>query len=64
MDNIEMKMEKDILVIRIDTKKTFGLSVSGKTIRVASTAGNIEVPGTPGLKIGINAYLKAEKSVA
>lgn len=59
MKNVDVKVENDVLVIRISLKKEFGPSKSGKTIIVATTAGNQEVPGTNGLRLGLNAYRKA-----
>ncbi len=55
MKNIEMKREKDILTITVDLSKTFGPSKSGKTIIIASTEGNKDVPGQDA-KIGLNIY--------
>jgi hypothetical protein len=58
MQNIEMKMEGDTLVIKIDTEKRFGKSKSEKSTIVASTNGNVTIPDHPEIKIGINAYTK------
>lgn len=55
MKNIEIKTEGTKLIITLDTTKDFGLSSSGKTTIVASTCGNISVPGTD-VTIGVNAY--------
>lgn len=60
MKNVEMSMNKEgILIIKIDTKQTHGLSGSGKNTIIASTGGNVTVDGTDGIKIGINCYKKA-----
>ena len=56
MKNITMTNEGGQLVIRIDPTKRLEPSKSGKTVVVAATAGNVEVPGHPGVKIGINVY--------
>ena len=53
MKNVDIKMEKDTMVIRVDTKKDFGPSKSGKTIIIASTEGNKELDG---VVIGLNVY--------
>ena len=53
--NVEMTVEGDTLVIKVDLKKDFGQSKSGKTIIVASTEGNATVPGRQE-KIGLNVY--------
>ncbi len=55
MKNVEMTIEGDILVIKVDLSKDFGQSKSGKTIIVASTEGNATVPGRKE-KIGLNVY--------
>ncbi len=54
--NIETKVQGDKLVITIDLTKNFGLSGSGKSLIIASTEGNISVPGREDVKIGLNVY--------
>jgi len=56
MKNVEMSMNKKVLTITVDLSKEFGPSKSGKTIVVASTEGNISVPGDENTKIGLNIY--------
>jgi hypothetical protein len=56
MKNIEASVEKNILTVRIDLTKEFGLSSTKKTVIVASTEGNMAVPGHEEIKVGINAY--------
>ena len=58
MKNVEMKLEDNILTIKVDITKEFGPSASGKTIIIASTEGNISVPDHEGIKIGLNVYKK------
>jgi len=58
MKNVEMKMEGNILMIRVDLTKEFGPSASGKTIIIASTEGNISIPDQDEIKIGLNVYRK------
>ncbi|HOG91723.1 MAG TPA: hypothetical protein PLV50_14360 [Smithella sp.] len=58
MKNVEMKLEGDILTIKVDVTKEFGPSSSGKTIIIASTEGNISVPEKDDVKIGLNVYKK------
>ncbi len=55
MKNIEMTVEGDILVMKIDLSKEFGPSKSGKTIIIASTEGNMSLPGRDE-KVGLNIY--------
>lgn len=58
MKNVEMKLEGEILTIKVDLTKEFGPSASGKTIIIASTEGNISVPDKDNVKIGLNVYRK------
>jgi hypothetical protein len=58
MKNVEMKMEDNILTIKVDLTKEFGPSASGKTIIIASTEGNISIPEKESIKIGLNVYKK------
>lgn len=58
MKNVNMSMEGTTLVIRVDCTKSFGTSSSGKSVIIASTEGNQDVPGLPGTKIGLNVYKK------
>ena len=57
MKNVQMTVAGNILTITVDLTKEFGPSSSGKTIIVASTEGNITVPGRDE-KIGLNVYRK------
>jgi len=57
MKNVEMKVEGNILTIQVDLTKEFGPSSSGKTIVIASTEGNIAIPGRE-VKVGLNVYKK------
>ncbi len=58
MKNVDMKVEGDLLVITVDLSKEFGESKSGKSITIASTDGNVSVPGHEEIKIGVNVYRK------
>jgi hypothetical protein len=55
-ENIQMEVQGETLVIRVDLRKEYGLSGSGKSIIIASTGGNIAVPGQEQVKIGLNVY--------
>lgn len=59
MKNIEMTIEGEILTVKIDLSKNYGPSKTGKSIVVASSEGNVNVPEREE-KIGINVYRKAE----
>jgi hypothetical protein len=56
MKNVDMTVEGQTLVIRVDLSKSFGPSKSGKTIIIASTEGNVGVPGHEAVKVGLNIY--------
>jgi len=58
MKNVEMKVEGNILKIEVDLTKEFGPSASGKTIIIATTEGNVSIPGAEDKKIGLNVYKK------
>jgi hypothetical protein len=58
MKNVEMTVEGNTLHIKVDLTKEFGLSASGKTIIIATTEGNVSVPGAEEKKIGLNVYRK------
>lgn len=58
MKNIDMKVVKNILTITVDLSQDHGKSGSGKTTIIATTAGNVKVPGHEAASIGINCYKK------
>jgi len=58
MKNVEMKVENNVLTIKIDLGKEFGPSTSGKNIIIASTEGNQSVPEKEDVKVGLNVYKK------
>ena len=60
MKNIEMSVEGQELIIKVDLSQSFGRSTSGKSIIIASTEGNQSIPGNEEIKIGLNIYKKAE----
>jgi hypothetical protein len=55
MKNVEMTVEGNILTIKVDLTKDFGPSSSKKSIIIASTEGNVSVPGRQE-KVGLNVY--------
>ncbi|MGD9852699.1 MAG: hypothetical protein AB7T38_15685 [Nitrospirales bacterium] len=57
MKNVDLKIEGMILTIKVDLSKDFGPSSSGKTTIIATTEGNVSVPGREE-KIGLNIYKK------
>ena len=56
MQNVEMTVKGNILTITADLSKDFGPSKSGKTIIIATTGGNVSVPGHEAVKVGLNIY--------
>ncbi|MEW6424993.1 MAG: hypothetical protein AB1523_09665 [Bacillota bacterium] len=60
MKNVEMTLEGDILTLKVNLKREFGPSASGKTIIIATTEGNVSVPGNESVKVGLNVYKKRE----
>lgn len=56
MQNVQFEVQGDQLVIVVDLSQEFGESASGKSIIVATTGGNVSVPGHEEVKIGLNAY--------
>lgn len=58
MKNIEICKEGNILIIKVDLSKDLGPSNSGKTSIIASTEGNVNVPGAENIKLGVNVYRK------
>ena len=61
MKNIEMKIEHGKLIVTVDLATELGPSASGKSVIIASTAGNVDVPGAADVKAGINVYRKKER---
>jgi hypothetical protein len=58
MKNVEMSVEGNILTIKVDLSKEFGLSSSGKTTIIATTEGNVSIPEAEEKKVGLNVYKK------
>lgn len=58
MENLKISTEGSKVTITFDAEHRGGKSSSGKTTIVATTSGNVPVPGFPHIKIGVNAYVK------
>lgn len=56
--NCDVQVVNKKIVITIDPTKEFGPSSTGKTTIVASSGGSIDVPGYPGVKLGLNVFKK------
>lgn len=60
MKNVKMSITNCHLLIDIDLREHGEVSKSGKSILIASTEGNRDVPDAPGVKIGMNVYKPKE----
>jgi hypothetical protein len=58
MKNVEMSVDGNTLTIKVDLTQEFGPSSSGKTILIATTEGNVTIPGAEDKKVGLNVYRK------
>jgi len=56
MKNVDIKVEGKKAIITVDLTQDFGPSKSGKTRIIATTEGNVSIPGHPDIKIGLNVY--------
>jgi len=61
MKNVDLKVEHGKLIVTVDLATELGPSASGKSIIIASTEGNVDIPSAPGVKIGLNIYRKKER---
>ena len=60
MKNMKITVTEDRLLIDVDLTQAGEPSKSGKSIIIASSEGNKDVPDAPGVKIGLNAYKPAK----
>ena len=59
MENLELKVEGDTLVVRIDLKAPGTLSSTGKTKLIATTRGAVTVPyAKRRVSLAVNAMVK------
>ncbi len=56
MKNVDIKIEGNKAIITVDLSEDHGPSKSGKTRIIASTEGNVSLPGRPEIKMGLNIY--------
>lgn len=57
MKNIELKVEGNILTIKVDLSQRHGKSSSGKNTIIATSEGNHTIEGTD-VKFGLNVYTR------
>ena len=58
MENVKATVKGSILTLEVDLSKRGAKSSTGKTVRVASTEGNVPCEGFPDIKIGLNVFTK------
>ena len=65
MQNVDFDMRGDRLLIVVDLTQELGESSSGKSVIIATTGGNVSVPGREEIKVGLNVYrpVQAERPV-
>jgi hypothetical protein len=56
MKNVQIEVRGQLLIITVDLEQSQGPSASGKTEIIATTGGNIAVPGREEIKLGLNVY--------
>jgi hypothetical protein len=56
MRNVTAKVVGNKLTIEVDLSQAGHASASGKSMVIGSTEGNVEIPGSNGLILGVNAY--------
>jgi ABC-type uncharacterized transport system YnjBCD ATPase subunit len=61
MKNVKCSVKGDTLTITVNLKENHGPSASGKTTIIATTAGNLAVPGAETYTLGLNLYTKNAK---
>jgi hypothetical protein len=61
MENVKFTQVGTILTIEVDLKHRGEPSSTGKTLRVASTEGNVPCPGFPDIKVGLNVFAPVPK---
>ena len=61
-ENVSMRVDGSILVIEVDLSQTLGPSSSGKSEIIATSGGNISVPGRDEVKVGLNVYRPRKQS--
>lgn len=61
MENVKFTRNGSKLTIEVDLAHRGELSSTGKTVRVASTEGNVPCPDSPEIKIGLNVFAPPPK---
>ncbi len=61
MENVKFTRNGSKLTIEVDLDYRGALSSTGKTLRVASTEGNVPCPDSPEIKISLNVFAPPKK---
>ncbi len=56
MQNVGFQVQDGHLLIEVDLSQELGVSQSGKSMIIATTGGNVSVPGCEEVKVGLNVY--------
>lgn len=56
MENVQFEVQGTRLMIVVDLEQEIGESASGKSVIIATTGGNVSVPGYENVKVGLNVY--------
>lgn len=56
MENVKFDRKGNTLTIIVDLAHRGPLSSTGKTVRIASTEGNVPLDGSPEIKVGLNIF--------
>ena len=56
--NVKIEVKENKMVVTVDMSKDQGPSKSGKTRVIASSHGNVPVPGHADCRLGLNVYRK------
>ena len=59
MQNVAFEVEGDQLIIRVDLSQELGVSSSGKSVIIATTGGNVAVPGWEAVKVGLMSIVRS-----
>ncbi len=59
MQNVSITRKGSKLFVEIDLTKEYGLSSTKKSVIIASTSGNVPVPDSPEMKLGLNLFKPA-----
>jgi hypothetical protein len=58
--NVTCKVEGTTLTLTVDLSAKGSMSASGKSEVIATTSGNLDVPGAEGVKVGLNVFRAAD----